>query len=307
MISSFFSKAKPIHLLVVSALLLVVFVSAKISSLKEAVSLELFFKQAFLFGVCLASLFVLDFFVSKNNLTKKNSYKILMFGLFVAVLPETLLNSKLLIANLFILLALRRLISLRSGKEIKKKLFDAAFWISLATLLFFWASLFYLLILIALLLYAIIDIKNWIVPILGVLCVAVIVSSYMIAFNSDAQLYLHDFFEMSFDFTPLNSTRIIIAATLLLSYGTWASFYYLNNIKHQLKRYRPSFVIIIFSSLIALLIILVSPHKDGSEFIFLIAPLAIIMSNYLEIIPEKWFKESLIVVLLLVAILNLML
>lgn len=307
MISSFFSKAKPIHLLVVSAMLLVVFVSAKISSLTEGFSLELFFKQAFLFGVCLASLFVLDFFVSKNNLTKKNSYKILMFGLFVAVLPETLLNSKLLIANLFILLALRRLISLRSGKEIKKKLFDAAFWISLATLLFFWASLFYILILMALLLYAIIDVKNWIVPILGVLCVAVIAASYMIVLDSDVQLYMHDFFDMSFDFTPLNSTRIIVAATLLLSYGTWASFYYLNNIKHQLKRYRPSFVIVIFSSLIALLIILVSPSKNGSEFIFLIAPLAIIMSNYLEIIPEKWFKESLIVVLILVSILNLML
>jgi hypothetical protein len=112
---------------------------------------------------------------------------------------------------------------------------------------------------------------------------------------------------MSFDFTPLNSKRIIIAGTLLLSYGTWASFYYLKNIKHQLKRYRPSFFIIILSALIALLIILVSPHKNGSEFIFLIAPLAIIMSNYLEIIPEKWFKESLILVLLLVSVVNLML
>ncbi|OBX22627.1 hypothetical protein LX77_01930 [Gelidibacter algens] len=307
MISSFFSKAKPIHLLVVSAMLLVVFVSAKISSITEVFSLELFFKQAFLFGVCLASLFVLDFFVSKNNLTKKNSYKILMFGLFVAILPETLLNSKLLIANLFVLLALRRLISLRSGKEIKKKLFDAAFWISLATLLFFWASLFYILILMALLLYAIIDIKNWIVPILGILCIVVIAASYMIAFDIDFQPYLHNFFDMSFDFTPLNSKRIIIAATLLLSYGTWASFYYLKNIKHQLKRYRPSFIIVIISSLIALVIILVSPNKNGSEFIFLIAPLAIIMSNYLEIIPEKWFKESLIIVLILVSILNLLL
>src|SRR5690606_3304286 len=110
MISSFFSKAKPIHFLVVSTMLFVVFVTSKIATLNAVFSVELFFKQAFLFGVCLASLFVLDFFVSKNNLTKRNSYKILMFGLFVAVLPETLGNSKLLIANLLILLALRRII-----------------------------------------------------------------------------------------------------------------------------------------------------------------------------------------------------
>lgn len=307
MISSFFSKAKPIHLLVVSAMLFIVFVITKMTTLTEIFSVEVFFKQAFLFGVCLASLFVLDFFVSKNNLTKRNSYKILMFGLFVAVLPETLGNSKLLVANLFILLALRRIISLRSRKEIKKKLFDAAFWISLATLLFFWASLFYILIFVALLLHSIVDIKNSIIPLIGVLCVAIIAASYMIVTGIDIETYLHGFFDVSFDFTSLNSKRMIIAATLLLSYGTWASFYFMRSIKQQLKSYRPSFVIVIMSSLIALIIILVSPYKDGSEFIFLLAPLSIIMSNYLEIIPERWFKEGLIMVLIFASLLNLIL
>ncbi len=288
-------------------MLFVVFVITKMTTLTETFSVEVFFKQAFLFGVCLASLFVLDFFVSKNNLTKRNSYKILMFGLFVAVLPETLGNSKLLVANLFVLLALRRIISLRSRKEIKKKLFDAAFWISLATLLFFWASLFYILIFVALLLHSIVDIKNWIIPLIGVLCVAIIAASYMIVTGIDIETYLHGFFDVSFDFTSLNSKRMIIAATLLLSYGTWASFYFMRSIKQQLKSYRPSFVIVIMSSLIALIIILVSPYKDGSEFIFLLAPLSIIMSNYLEIIPERWFKEGLIMVLIFASLLNLIL
>ena len=230
-----------------------------------------------------------------------------MFGLFVAVLPETLLNSKLLIANLFILLALRRIISLRSGKDTKKKLFDAAFWISLATLLFFWASLFYILIFLALLLHSIVDVKNWIIPMVGILCVAIITASYMIVTGVDFEPYLQGFFDVSFDFTPLNSKRIIIATTILLSYGVWASFYFMRNIKHQLKTYKPSFILVIMSSLIALLIILVSPYKDGSEFIFLFAPLSIMMSNYLEIIPEKWFKESLIIVLIALSVVNLML
>lgn len=307
MISSFFNKAKPIQLAVISVLLLIVFIIAKVTTLHEPFTLELFFKQALFFGVCLTSLFVLDFFVSKNNLTKKNSYKILMFGLFIAVLPETLLSSKLLIANLFILLALRRILSLRSQKEIKKKLFDAAFWIGLASLLFFWASLFYILIFMALLLYSFVDIKNWIVPLVGIACVTILYISYAMLMDIDFASLQDGLFDMSLDFTPLNSKRIIIAATLLLSYGTWASFYFMNNIKHQLKSYRPSFVLVIISSLIALAIIVVAPTKNGSEFIFLFAPLAIIMSNYLEIIPEKWFKESLILVLILVSVLNLML
>ena len=129
----------------------------------------------------------------------------------------------------------------------------------------------------------------------------------MIIMDMDFENYLQNFFDVSFDFTPLNSKRIIVAATLLLSYGAWSSFYFLRNIRHQLRSYRPSFILVIISSLIGLGIVLVSPYKDGSEFIFLFAPLAIMVSNYLEIIPEKWFKEGLIIVLILVSLTNLML
>ncbi|MEZ4856899.1 MAG: DUF6427 family protein [Gelidibacter sp.] len=307
MISSFFGKAKPIHLVVISSLLLLVFCVAKLYTIHQPFTIELFIKQVLLFGVCMLSLFVLDFFVSKNNLTKKNSYKILMFGLFIALLPETILNSKILIANLFVLLALRRVISLRSQKEIKKKLFDAAFWVTIATLFYFWASLFYILIFAALFLYSISDIKNWIIPFVAIICVLIIGASYMIVMQIDFETYLNGLVTFSFDFSPLNSKRIIIAATLLFSYGVWALFYYVKNIKNKSKSYRPSYVLIIISLLLALLIITISPNKNGSEFIFLFAPLAIIFSNYLEVVSEKWFKEGLIIVLILVPIIMLML
>ncbi|MCB0448218.1 MAG: hypothetical protein KDD03_12055 [Gelidibacter sp.] len=307
MISSFFSKTKPIHLVVVSILLLVVFVVAKIFTIHEPLSLELFGKQSAFFIIVWLSLFTLDFFVSKNNLTKKNSYKILMFALFIAVLPESILNSRLLLSNFFVLLALRRIISLRSQKEIKKKLFDAAFWVSIASLLHFWASLFFLLIFAAMILYSIRSIKNWIVPFVGVLTVAIITTSLMMVFNIDYQNYASELIGYSFDFTQLNSVRIIMATTILISYGTWASFFFIKHIKNKSKSYRPSFVLIIITSILALMIIVVSQNKTGSEFIFLFAPLSIIMTNYLEVTEEKWFKEILIWVLILIPLVSLML
>lgn len=307
MISSFFSKSKPIHLVVISSLLLVVFIIAKTYAINEPFTVLLFFKEAGLFLVCLLSLFVLDFFVSKNNLTKKNSYKILLFGLCITVLPEALLNSKILIANLFVLLALRRIVSLRTQKEIKKKLFDAAFWISVATLLYFWSALFFILIFAALILYTILDAKNWMIPIFGLLSVLIIAASYMIVMNLDFETYWNGLINYSFDFTPLNSKRIIIASTLLFSYGTWASFYFMKNLKNKSKTNRPSAIIVIISSVIALIIIAIAPNKNGSEFLFLFAPLAIILANYLETIDEKWFREGLIYGLILVPIITLML
>jgi len=300
MITNFFKQAKPIHFVLISTFLLMVFIASKIYVIHEPLTVKLFAKQAFYFGIVLASLFLLDFFASRNSLTKKNSYKLLMFGLFMAMLPETLLNSRTLMANFFILLALRRIISLRTQKEIKKKLFDATFWISIATLLYFWAVLFFILIFAALILYSIITIKNWIVPLTGVLAVLIIWVSIMLVTNSDFSNYFDELFVYNFDFTGLNSARIIISTTILISYGTWASFYFIKHLKDKSKSLRPSFIIIIISSIISLLIILISPYKDGSEFIFLFAPLSIIMTNYLETTKEKWFQEVLIWVLVLI-------
>lgn len=298
MISSFFSKAKPIHLIIVCLIILVVFLPSKLYALQEPFSFGLLIKQTALFLIVVATVFLLDFFASRNNLTKKNSYKILIFSLFIALLPATILNSKILIANLFILFALRRLISLRSNKEIKKKLFDAAFWISIATLLYFWAILFFVLVILGIILYRVIDIKNWIIPFVGILTVVIIGVSIMALTGYDFINYFENQINLSFDFSTLNSKRIIVACTVILSYGIWSLLYFIRYLKAKSKKSRPSFVLIIFTILVALLIVAVSPNKNGSEFLFLFGPLSIIITNYLETISEKWFKETLLAGLL---------
>lgn len=307
MISSFFSKAKPIHFVIVCLILLLTFSTAKFYTVTYTINLGLILKQIGLFLVCLSTVFILDFLASRNNLTKKNSYKILIFSLFVALLPETILNSNLLLSNLFILLAIRRIISLRSNKDIKKKLFDAAFWISIAMLFYFWAILFYALIFIGLILYRIVDVKNYIVPFIGIITVGVLSFSYMILTGQELMGYFDNLIEFSFDFSSLNSQRIVISSTIILTYGIWSLLYFIRYLKSKSKKSRPSFILLIFSAIIGLAIVVISPNKNGSEFIFLFAPLSIIITNYLETISEKWFKEGLLLGLVITPILILML
>jgi hypothetical protein len=307
MISNFFSKSKPVHYIVVSVILLLVFVLSRLNVFPEHSSLLFLVKQIGLFFTAFLSVFVFDFLVSRNGLTKKNSYNIILFVLFFAILPQTLLNPRLLFANLFILLALRRLISLRSPKEIKKKLFDASFWIALATLFYFWSWVFFIMVFAALLVYVISDVKNYLIPFVGVLAVAIIAMSYIIILDKDLIGYTAGVFDFSLDFSPLNSKRIIIGSTLLLSFGLWSSFYYIKNINAQMKSNKPSFKLIILSAILGLFIIAVAPSKNGSEFLFLFAPLSIIMTNYIEVIPEKWFKEILLWIIILTPIVLLML
>ncbi|MEO8933513.1 MAG: DUF6427 family protein [Xanthomarina sp.] len=308
MISSFFSKAKPIHFVVVSLLLFIAFTITKIYNIKGTVNLVLIIEQILLFGVCFFSIFIFDFLSGKNDLTKSNSYKILFFSLFMVLMPQTFLDSKLLIANLFILLALRRIISIRSEVFINKKVFDAAFWICLATLLSFWASLYFILLFAALLLYTVVDVKNWIIPLVGILTVAVLTVIFLLLTNTDIIAYFYNLnTDISFDFSSLNTKQIVVSSTVILSYFVWAVFFYINSIKSKSKSYKPSYLLVLLAALIAITIIVIIPQKTGAEFIFLFAPLSIIMANYLEIISEKWFKEILILALILVPIINLML
>ncbi|MCX7551348.1 DUF6427 family protein [Xanthomarina sp. F2636L] len=308
MISSFFSRAKPIHFVAVTLLLLIAFTITKVYSIKETVDVFLILKQISLFVICVLSIFVFDFLSGKNDLTKSNSYKILFFSLFMVMMPQTFLNSKLLIANLFILFALRRIISIRTMKHVNKKVFDAAFWISLATLLSFWASLFYILIFAALLLYTIADVKNWIIPFVGILTVAIISFCFLLLTNTDVMGYFSNInTDISFDFSMLNTTQIVISATVILSYFAWAVVFFIINIKTKSRSYKPSYILVLLAALIAITVIVISPEKTGAEFIFLFAPLSIIMANYLEIISENWFKEILIWVLILVPVINLVL
>jgi hypothetical protein len=287
--------------------MLLVFVTTKFYYLDEPLTITGFFKQTALFIISLTSVFVLDFLSNKNNLTKKNSYKILIFSLFIALLPETYLNSRILLANLFILLALRRIISLRSNKEIIKKLFDAAFWLSIATLFYFWSVLFFILIVVGIILYRVVNIKNWIIPIVGILTVAIIWSSYMIIMDYDLILYFQNLINFSFDISTLNNKRIVISCTIILSYGIWSLLYFIRYLKAKSKKSRPSFIIIIFMIIISLLVVAVAPDKNGSEFLFLFAPLSIIITNYLETISEKWFKETLLLGLIATPVIILML
>jgi len=248
-------------------------------------------KELSLYGITLLSIFVLSFFVNKNNLTKQNSFKILCFSLFLACMPETIQHGNIIIANVFILFAIRRIISLRSNLNIKKKLFDAAFWITLASLFYFWTILFLILVFAALIFYSIGQVNNWIIPFTGILTVVLIVVSYHIITENTFGDIFNYMDGMSFEFSSYNKLSLIISITIILSLTLWAMFFYIKKLQDKSRTYRPSFILILVALIIGITIVVIAPNKNGSEFIFMFAPLAIIMTNYIESIKDTWFAE----------------
>ena len=302
MITRFFSTSKPIHLVLVSFFVFGLFLVIRFGYYSEGIDSTQILKELVLYSVTILSIFVLSFFVNKNNLTKQNSFKILFFSLFLACIPETIQHGNIIISNVFILFAIRRIISLRSNLSIKKKLFDAAFWIVLASLFYFWSILFLILVFAALIFYSIGQINNWIIPFTGILTVVLIVVCYYILTENsfgDINRYVDG---LSFDFSNYNKLSLIISITIILSLGLWALFFYIRKLQDKTRAYRPSFILILIALIIGSTIVILAPNKNGSEFIFLFGPLAIIMTNYIESIKETWFAEVFVWLLIITPI-----
>ena len=299
MITSIFSKSKPINFIVVFFISLLAFVIVNYKLSSENLVLTTIVEKLLIFGVCYFSILTLNFIVGKNNLTQKSNYEIILYSLFLLLLPESLLSDRIIISNFFILLALRRILSLRSQINLKKKLFDASFWVTIAALFYFWAILFFILIYAVLLLFTDNKIKNWIVPFAGLVTVLLVVVSYSIIFNGDYFGVIEITPFISFDYSSFNSFKDVIAITILLSFGAWSSIFYLASIKKRMKKFRPIFKAIFVSLAIAFVIIIIAPEKNGSEFLFLFPSLAIVVANYIETIQEKWFKEIFLLILVL--------
>ena len=305
MITSIFSKSKPINFVIVAVFVFLLFIITSYNALFSDFNGAL--STGFKLAITLFLVFLLDFIVSKNNLTQGNSYAIMTFGLLLFMFPQTMKYLDLLLACFFVLLALRRLISLQSKLDIKKKLFDAAFWITIATLFYFWSMLFFALVIVALIYYSQNDIKNTIVPFIGITTVILLLLVYNILMY-DVYIRPTNFQRYaSLDFTPYNSKESVIKFTVLFTSWIWILIYFFRILPDKNKKLRPSYFLMAWASIIAVLVAIISPVKNGSEFLFLFAPFSIIMANYIEGISERWFKEVFVALLFITPIITLLL
>jgi len=273
----------------------------------EGISLGLIATETGAYVLILSSIFLLNFLVNKNKLSHKNGYEILIYSLLLAILPISMQFMDIVCANFFILLALRRIMSLRSNIVIKKKLFDAAFWIGIASLFYFWAILFFVLIIFAMLIHSVNNFKNWIIPFLGIIAVGILSLSYTVLVE-DSFGMLADYLEVaSFDFSYYSDLNFIYVLSVLGGLGLLALLFYILQMNQRPKAQRGSHLLVIIAFCIGLAIILIVPEKNGSEYLFIFSPLTIIISNYLEGIKRQWIAEVFVWILILTPVSLLML
>lgn len=298
MIASVFSKTKPINYILIGFLIVISFVLYIANQTDFMFSWVEVLRKTFFLGIILTSIALVNFISLKNNLTQNDNYAALLFFIFLLFFPEIFTHENILIANLFLLLALRRLISLNSMKSIQEKLFDASFWIFLAALFHFWSIFYIILVFISIVLHSSKDFKNWLIPFIALLSVTIIFFVFNEFFDSQPMSILLNKAYVSFDFFYFKNIYQNIALALFTPIAILFFISHVFSINQKSLSLQSSFKKVLFSFLLGVGIFILSANKNNSYLAFSLAPLAIIGANFMEDIKVNWMKEATLYLLL---------
>ena len=222
-----------------------------------------------------------------NELTDtKNCYSIAFFSIFVVLFPTLFDKVKLVGANLLIIVALWRVLTLKTGEGIPQKLFDTSLLIICAGLLHPWALIFLLNVWISLLFYGAEKRRYWFIPLLAIITVSILLGAILLILQEPfpiddfTNLITSDINNLlNFSSHSIPTTIAVCSLALLLLVAL--AVYYFRSVYHSIS----SLVVIQFLW-IGLIVVFLS-----KEVIYIFAPIAILFALYVEKIRVWWLKE----------------
>jgi hypothetical protein len=272
----------------------VFFITKNIIASETNVSLGYYLQEFLLFVVVFASSFLINFIALKNELTKTNNYALLLYFVFLLFFSSYFQNKNIIIANFFLLLALRRLISLKTMVSTKEKIFDASFWILIAALFHFWSLFYIVLVFIAIMLHVSRDYRNWVVPFIALVAVTLLFFLVNSFFDNSLLSSLLSKTYISFDFYYFENIYQRLAFALFTSLSLFAFVLQIFDIPNKALNMQSSHKTILFSFLLGIGIYIISANKNNGSLAFCFGPLAIIGANFLEKMESKWLKEIMV-------------
>jgi len=299
MLTSFFSKSNPINFLLLSIVVVLVYILGVWIPSDIPISLASVVSNLFFMVLSVFGLFLLDFIVKKNDLTRQNTYAVLCFVCFLAFFPNCFGNHSILIANTLLLFALRRIFSLYSEKNTEKKILDATIYISIASFFYFFSLLIFIVLALAILRKKHTTFKHLLIPIAGFFAIFSLVTSYYFLTEGSFNWFFLWKPQIGFEFTAYNMLSVVVALAILATFMVWTVSHRLIKLGTISKKDRPNYLLIVILLGVTVLMALASPQKTGAELLFIFAPLAIMVANFVEQTKEFWFKELLLWLLVL--------
>ena len=302
MITSFFKKSTPLNysLLIISMLFFYFSYQFKLENGLNTLLL-FFYKTGYL--VLIATCFlIINFVVKRNSLTKDSSFAIFFYFIFLLFFPSIFNNPKVLIANFFLLLALRRLISLQTLKFPKEKIFDATFWILMASIFQFWIVLFILVVYASIIFHVSRDYRNWLIPFVSFFVFMVVFTLFSLFFDTHLlQNYAQSaVLDLNFYFFKNNFENLALSMYTVIIVFFWVPMLFAT--ANRPLNIQASFKKLLLSLLISVLVFLLSSNKSSDLLLFSFFPFATLAASFIEYNNSKIQKEIILFGCLIMAL-----
>lgn len=292
MLTSFFKKSKPINYLMPLLAISLFFLVYNFSNAAET-TWDFKAKKIGTLVVLLTSSFVLNFILVKNKSKGRSTYPLFLFSLFIVSHWANTTSNAVIFAGFFIILALHRIIGMKTGKLMTKKIFDSCFFIGLAGLIFP-PSLFFIIIpLWGVFYFAPENYKYWLLPLPALLGVFIL--------KTAIDLYIEDkffnpvdlFFFKSVNFQEFLNYKFLVPISIIFSFTLWASFTVLTSKIKENQVQKKADLLLIISFIVSLAVIMFSgayTNHSGAVLLFPYIACALIGGRYFELPPRKSVK-----------------
>jgi len=302
MLTSFFGKSSPLNFLLLGIYIFIIIVLQYFFADETVFDTKEILTVISIAGGLIFSMLLLDFIVRKNTLTQLNTYAILIFSCAAAMLLALIKEPIVVITNVFLLFALRRIYSLQSSKNTERKILDASLWIAFASYFYFWSLLLFIALYVAILLKPQKYTRYYLIPVVGLFGSFIIATAYHILRYNSFEWFSEWFDAVSFNFSSYAPFKTLVFITFFSTLLIWTFFSKIATLSSAVKKERPNHILTLYVLGVSLLLVLVSSNKNGAEFLYLLTPAAVVISGYIEKKSELWFKEILLWIFVLLPV-----
>ncbi len=302
MLANFFEKTKPINSLLVGLLFCAGFFlyAFRIHSLE--ISPKIFFIWG---GYFFSSFFflLLSGFVSFQKKAIEQSlfiplFVVLLFGMF----PQVYQPNGILFLFFVLMLCYRKMTSLdQKGGELSK-LFDSGLLMGVALVFCNWTLLYLVVLYSAIFLFGKVSFRNLLAPLFGLLLPSFFFFSYCFLFDQLEYFFAQFLFEFSVDFDFYSSQKLWTPLKICLFLSLFSVIFNFRKIIVISDKFRLNYVLVLVAFVMGLGIIALTPHKNGTEFLFVLLPTSILIAQLVESISKIWLRDLCVLGLMLYSV-----
>ncbi len=297
MLANFFSKSKPVNFILIILLFFIYYVLDNFIYRSVVLNFEMVTVVLLFFGM----FFLYNFIITKNRLTKDDSYAFLLFVVGLGCLPQLNVASVILVKYVILFLFLRRIYSLRTLNAVYEKLFDSGLWLGVLFLMSPENVLYLFLLFVAVILLVKVTFRTIVIPILGFLMPVLLVFTY--CFYSGSMVDFYQVFEMKFtlDFSMYNTGFYMISMTAFGLITFISVLLRSGRIFSVSNRFKRSWSLLLLHLLVAFGSLFLTDSKDGTELIALLIPSTILIANWIQSVEKKTIVNAVLLLLLVIS------